>query len=127
MVMADRDRLRQVLSNILSNACTYATEGTPISLRACRRGSLVAVTVQDRGPGIAPEALARIGERFYRGDSARSRRTGGTGLGIAIARGIMRAHGGTLTLESAVGQGTTVTIIMPLAAPDDPRRTAHGW
>ena len=115
MVLADRDRLRQVLSNILGNACTYATEGTPIVVRACRRGSSLAVTVRDQGPGIAPEALARLGERFYRGDNARSRRTGGTGLGIAIARGIMRTHGGSLTLDSVVGQGTTVTITMPLA------------
>jgi len=115
MVLVDRDRLRQVLSNILSNACTYATEGTPIIVRAGRRGSSLAVTVRDHGPGIAPETLARLGERFYRGDNARSRRTGGTGLGIAIARGIMRAHGGSLTLDSVVGKGTTVTITMPLA------------
>jgi len=79
------------------------------------------VAIQDRGPGIAPEDIVRLGERFYRGDTARGRRTGGTGLGIAIARGIMRAHGASLEVSSVVGQGTTVTIAMPLAAEHTPR------
>jgi signal transduction histidine kinase len=104
-----------VLSNIMSNACAYATEGTPIHVRARRNGSFLTVAIEDHGPGIAPQDIARLGERFYRGDAARSRRTGGTGLGIAIARGIMRAHGGSLEVSSVVGKGTTVTLTMPLA------------
>ncbi|MDB5074509.1 MAG: cztS [Chloroflexi bacterium] len=117
IVIGDHDRLRQVLSNLLGNACGYATPGTPIRIAAARFRKMAAVSIQDTGPGIPPENLARLGERFYRGDSARSRRTGGTGLGIAIAKGIMRAHGGSLEIDSTVGRGTSVTIAIPLA-PD---------
>jgi signal transduction histidine kinase len=114
-VLADRDRLRQVLSNVLGNAGSYATPGTPIRISAARHGGTVVVSIIDQGPGIPAKDLERLGERFYRGDAARSRRTGGTGLGIAIARGIMRAHGGSLEIDSFEGRGTTVTIKLPLA------------
>jgi signal transduction histidine kinase len=113
-VVGDRDRLRQVLSNVLGNAIAYATPNTPIQLALARQGASARISVKDQGPGMAPWDVERLGERFYRGDSARSRQTGGTGLGLAIARGIVRAHGGSLTIESAVGRGTTVTVLLPL-------------
>ncbi|GEM_PF-1654169 len=115
LLWADRDRLRQVLSNLIANACAYAPSGSTIQLRAVQRQSWAAIQVCDNGPGIPPSDLARLGERFYRGDTARSRSTGGTGLGLAIARAIVQAHGGTLTVESTLGKGTTVTIRLPLS------------
>ena len=126
-VWGDRDRLRQVLSNVVGNACAYCPPGRAITLCAMPAGGWAIVEVRDDGPGIPAANLARLGERFYRGDAARSRRTGGTGLGLAIARAIVEAHGGTLTIESAVGAGTTVTIRVPLssravvAPPPEPR------
>jgi signal transduction histidine kinase len=114
MAWGDRDRLRQVLSNLIGNACAYSPEGSTIRLRATPEAFWAVIAVQDSGPGVAPADLARLGERFYRGDAARSRRTGGTGLGLAIARAIVEAHGGRLTIESVLGQGTTVTLRLPL-------------
>jgi signal transduction histidine kinase len=113
LVWADRDRLRQVLSNIVGNACAYCPPGSTMHIRAWQHQQDVVIQVQDDGPGIAPADLARLGERFYRGDAARSRRTGGTGLGLAIAQTIVEAHGGALTIASELGSGTIVTIHLP--------------
>jgi signal transduction histidine kinase len=113
MVWGDRDRLRQVLANVVGNACAYSPAGSTITLRAAPDTCWAVIAVQDAGPGIPPDDLARLGERFYRGDAARSRRTGGTGLGLAIARGIVEAHGGHLTIESTLGRGTTVMLCLP--------------
>lgn len=117
VIWGDRDRLRQVLSNIVANACAYCPLGSVIHLRAALYGHWAAITVQDNGPGIPAHELARLGERFYRGDTARSRRTGGTGLGLAIARAIVEAHGGALSIDSTVGVGTLITIRLPLVPP----------
>lgn len=114
LVWGDRDRLRQVLSNVMANACAYCPPGSTIALHVTADQRWVSVEVQDDGPGILPSDLARLGERFYRGDAARSRRTGGTGLGLAIARTIVEAHGGALSIESTLGAGTTVSIRLPL-------------
>jgi len=116
VLWADRDRLRQVLSNLIANACAYTPPGSTIQLRAIQSQNWAVIQVCDDGPGIPPADLARLGERFYRGDAARSRRTGGTGLGLAIARAIVEAHVGTLAIESTVGEGTTVTIRLPLTS-----------
>ncbi|MGH2410647.1 MAG: sensor histidine kinase, partial [Chloroflexota bacterium] len=116
----DRDRLRQVLSNILGNACAYSPPGSTIWLGAAVGERLAMITVRDDGPGIPPADLDRLGERFYRGDAARGRHTGGTGLGLAIAKSIMEAHGGTLAIASELGQGTMVTLQLPLIQPGTP-------
>ncbi|HVA91010.1 MAG TPA: ATP-binding protein [Chloroflexota bacterium] len=119
-VRGDRDRLRQVLSNILGNACAYSPPGSTIWLEADAGEHVATITVRDDGPGIPPSDLDRLGERFYRGDMARGRHTGGAGLGLAIARAIMEAHGGTLAIASELGRGAMVTLRLPLIQPGMP-------
>jgi len=81
---------------------------------AARVGDEVRLTVADTGEGIAPEHLPHLCERFYRADTARARRCGGSGLGLAICRGIVDAHGGALAIDSLLGHGTTVTVVLPI-------------
>jgi signal transduction histidine kinase len=115
-VLADADRVEQVLVNLLDNAVKYSLPGHAIRLRLSQgQDRLVLVQVQDEGIGIPADELARIGERFYRTDKARSRSEGGSGLGLAIARALVEAHGGRLWLESEEGQGTAVTFTLPAA------------
>jgi signal transduction histidine kinase len=110
----DRERLRELLVVLTDNAIKYTDAGGRVRLEV-RRASAgkVTVRVSDTGPGIPPEALARIFDRFYRVDQARSRESGGTGLGLAIARWIAEAHGGSIHAESAPGVGTTMTVELP--------------
>ena len=105
-VLADGAQLGEVLQNLLDNALQYTPPGGQIDVSATSNGQGVTFTVADTGIGIPESELARIFERFYRVDSARSREAGGTGLGIAIARHIVEAHGGRIWVESAVGQGS---------------------
>lgn len=121
---ADADKLDQVLLNVLTNALEYTPAGGDVDVRisaegpppaAGQAGGFVVVAVRDTGPGIPPEDLPRLFERFYRVDKARSRRSGGTGLGLAIAREIVEALGGQIGVHSAPGEGTTVTIRLPVA------------
>jgi two-component system sensor histidine kinase VicK len=113
-VMLDRDRVDQVLDNLVSNAVKHTGEGGSIWIRAAvMDAKWLEVTVQDNGIGIPKKDLSRIFDRFYRVDKARSRNMGGTGLGLSIAREIVKAHGGTITLESELNQGTKVTFTLP--------------
>jgi signal transduction histidine kinase len=115
-VLADRDRIEQVLLNLLDNAIKYSHPGGQVSVVVgSGNEESVRVTVQDEGIGIPAEDLARIGERFYRTDRARSRAAGGSGLGLHIARALVEAHGGSLALESELGQGTLVSFSLPIA------------
>jgi two-component system phosphate regulon sensor histidine kinase PhoR len=109
-VLADADRIEQVLVNLLDNAIKYSPEGGRITVAIDDGGApgLVSITVRDEGVGIPAEDLPRVFERFYRVDQARSRDGGGSGLGLSIAKAIVEAHGGEITLRSEEGQGTTV-------------------
>lgn len=113
-VNGDEIRLRQVLSNLVSNALRYTPEGGQIVLGATANGDRqVVLTVRDTGPGIAPDDLPFIFDRFYRADKARAAESGGSGLGLAIAKALAEAHGGALTVQSAPGQGSTFTLQLP--------------
>ena len=105
-VLADPGRIGQVLRNLLSNAAKYSPPGAPIALRARRVGERVRVEVEDRGPGIASDDLARVFEKFGRGGEAAGGSAAGLGLGLYLSRRIVRAHGGDLLVESTPGQGS---------------------
>jgi signal transduction histidine kinase len=118
-VSADRERLGQVLRNLLANAETHTPEGGTISVTVDRAGDRVRLVVADTGTGIAAEHLPHVFDRFYRADPSRARATGGAGLGLAIVKQIVEAHGGTVGVDSEPGQGTRFTISLP-AAPSTP-------
>ncbi|GHF63394.1 histidine kinase [Deinococcus metalli] len=113
-VWADRERVMQVLTNVLGNALRHTPPGGEVQLDVDRHQELLRLTVTDTGPGIAPEQLPRIFDRFYRADPARARVDGGSGVGLTIARGLAEAMHGTLTARSAPGQGTAVTLTLPV-------------
>lgn len=114
-VLLDRDQIDQVLDNLVSNAIKYTPEGGAIAIRAGKtEKEWLEIAVQDNGIGIPRKDLARIFDRFYRVDKARSRNMGGTGLGLSIAREIVKAHGGTITLDSELNRGTRVTFALPV-------------
>jgi signal transduction histidine kinase len=106
----DPQRLGQVVRNLLVNALRHGGAGTRVTVRLRTLGARASIEVEDEGDGIAPEHLMHLGERFYRVDSSRSRETGGRGLGLAIARGIVEAHGGSLTIRSVLGEGTIACV-----------------
>lgn len=113
-VHADPDRLRQVVGNLITNALRATGEGGMVTLHAARAGTATAlVRVVDNGSGIAPQALPHVFDRFWRADSARGRGTGGSGLGLAITHQIVTDHGGTISVASEPGAGTTFSIILP--------------
>ncbi|MEV4256774.1 ATP-binding protein [Spirillospora sp. NPDC049652] len=114
LVDADPDRLRQVIGNLVTNALAATPPGGTITLRATSGdGTALRIQVIDTGRGIAPVELRHVFDRFWRADSARGRATGGRGLGLSIAQGIVQAHGGTLGADSAPGRGSTFTITLP--------------
>lgn len=115
-VQADRDRLSQILVNLVDNAVKYTPKGGTVSFRAAKEGAhQIRITIQDTGQGIPQHDLPRITERFYRVDKARSREEGGTGLGLAIVKHLVQLHGGTLHIESEYGKGTTIEFLLPAA------------
>ncbi|MHB8577567.1 MAG: sensor histidine kinase [Dehalococcoidia bacterium] len=118
-LLADRDRVLQVLRIFVDNAIRHTPDGGSISLSATDGGARVCLTVADTGAGIPAEHLAHVFERFYRADQARSRIDGGAGLGLAIARGFVEAHGGKLRIVSTLSAGTAITAELP-AAPRPP-------
>lgn len=114
-VFADRERMHQVLFNLLDNAVRFTPEGGEVKVSAVRKNGHCEVKVADTGPGIEPEHLPRLFERFYRVDTARSREDGGTGIGLAIARSVVEAHGGHIRVESEIGKGSVFTFELPVA------------
>jgi two-component system, OmpR family, phosphate regulon sensor histidine kinase PhoR len=114
-VMVDPDAMNQVFGNLIENAVKYGKSGQRIRVGARALENEIEFFVQDFGPGIGSDHLARIFERFYRVDKARSREAGGTGLGLAIVKHIVLAHGGRVRAESELGSGTTFLFTVPLA------------
>ncbi|GAA3551638.1 hypothetical protein GCM10022222_39010 [Amycolatopsis ultiminotia] len=114
VVDGDGPRIQQVLRNLVGNAVQHTRPGTPVTVTVSSQDGQVALAVHDDGDGIAPEHLPHVFERFYRADPSRSRDSGASsGLGLAIVEAIVTAHGGTVTLTSAPGQGTTVQVTIP--------------
>ena len=109
----DRDKLRQLLAILLDNALKYTNAGDAVRLSVAVRGSDTTIRVEDTGIGIDEEDLERVFDRFYRADTARSRETGGAGLGPSIARGIIEAHGGTIRLENIEPKGVAAVVRLP--------------
>ncbi len=115
MLPLDARQIGRVLVNLVDNALRHTPEGGHVSVEACRTDGAVRVEVTDSGAGIAPADLPRVFERFYRGDKSRSREHGGAGLGLAISKGIVEAHGGAIWAEPAVPHGARVAFTLPLA------------
>jgi two-component system, OmpR family, sensor kinase len=120
VVIGDDLRLRQVLGNLLGNALQHTPDDTPIHVRLGSRiddtGRWAVLDVADEGPGLPPEHAARVFERFYRVDAARTRSQGGSGLGLSIVGGLTEAHGGRVELDTAPGEGAVFRVVLPLAA-----------
>ena len=129
-VAGERVELAQLFQNLIDNAIKYGREDSPVRIRMRRKAGVgrnaagdeapaVAVSISDRGDGIAAEHLPRLTERFYRVDTARSRELGGTGLGLAIVKHIVNRHRGALEIESELGAGSVFTVSLPCAPPDE--------
>ncbi|RCX10371.1 phospho-acceptor domain-containing protein [Anaerobacterium chartisolvens] len=113
LVFADRDKISQLIINLLSNALKYTPEGGSVEIRLCGDGDDVKITVKDNGAGIHEEDLPYIFERFYRADKSRNRATGGSGIGLSIAKAIAEAHGGSIEVKSEAGAGSEFTLKLP--------------
>ncbi|HEY6017098.1 MAG TPA: HAMP domain-containing sensor histidine kinase [Gaiellaceae bacterium] len=112
-VVADRDALKRALANLLDNAFRHSPPGAPVRITAARRNGSAVLSVADRGPGLTAEEQEHVFERFWRSDSARSRESGGVGLGLAIVRRIAESHGGAVAVVSEPGDGSTFEILLP--------------
>jgi heavy metal sensor kinase len=118
-IRGNADQLRQLIMILLDNAFIYSPPGTDVTLEVSTEGSDGVIAVEDNGPGIPDDQLQRIFERFYRSDGSRSRSSGGSGLGLSIARWIVAIHGGTIEVESDQSRGTTFTVRFPIVQEDD--------
>ncbi len=112
-VRADKGQLEQVFTNLVDNAIKFSPDGGRVLVSAAAAGGNVLLSVRDEGLGIPAEDLPRIFERFYRVDKARSRELGGTGLGLSIVKHIAEGHGGSVSVESSEGMGSTFTVSLP--------------
>ncbi|MEU0540090.1 ATP-binding protein [Nocardia sp. NPDC005978] len=112
-VLGDDQRLRQVLANLVNNALVHTPPDAAVTVRLTPETDDVLLAVADTGPGLEPEQAERVFERFYRADDSRSRVSGGTGLGLSIVRALVAAHGGTVSVASVPGSGTTFTVRLP--------------
>ena len=120
-VIGDSDRLKQVLLNLVSNAVHYTPAGGQVTLSLCRANDRAQVVISDTGPGIPPQDLPHIFERFYRGERSRKRSQGsGFGLGLSIAYWIVRNHQGSIEVQSREGKGATFVVWLPLTPPEVP-------
>ncbi|MHB0878493.1 MAG: sensor histidine kinase [Anaerolineae bacterium] len=117
-VLADPERVGQIVRNLLNNAVAHTPSGGEVSVVAAAAGDMVEVSVSDTGEGIGPEDLPRVFDRFYRADKSRTRNTGGAGLGLAIVKQLVASHGGAVSVSSELGQGTTFTFSLPIIPAD---------
>ncbi|MET0493383.1 MAG: HAMP domain-containing sensor histidine kinase [Actinoplanes sp.] len=115
----DPVRLRQLVGNLVTNAIRHTPPGGSVTIGTTLSADTLTITVADTGVGIAPDDLPKVFDRFWRADASRSRSTGGSGLGLAIARKLAEAHGGTITVESRLGEGTVFTVSLPSQLPDN--------
>lgn len=114
MIRVDRDRIMQIVHNLLDNAIRHTPAGGAITVGLEVAATEVHLSVSDTGPGIPPEEVERVFDRFYRLDASRSRASGGTGLGLAIVKSLVEAHGGRVWVTSRVGEGSTFTVALPV-------------
>lgn len=121
----DPRRITQVLVNLIDNALTHTPSGGGVRVAVSSYADFVTIAVADTGPGIPPDHLPHVFDRFYRADNNRSRAMGGMGLGLAIAKGFAEAHGGTIEVTSQLGKGTTFTVILPHRAPGQAAEYEH--
>jgi signal transduction histidine kinase len=112
-LLADQDRLKQVVVNLLSNAIKYSREGARIQFNIYETRDTVGFRIKDTGIGIPEQELPYIFERFYRADKSRNRATGGTGIGLTIVKAIIEAHGGRVSVQSVLNEGTEFTVVLP--------------
>jgi two-component system, OmpR family, sensor kinase len=133
VVLGDEARLRQIVGNLVTNALVHTPGDARVTVTLAEEpgqtgaeddGGTVLVRVADEGPGMPAEDAARVFERFYRADPSRSRAAGGTGLGLSIVASLVAAHGGTVDLRTAPGQGTTFTVRLPRSGPPGPAGVA---
>jgi cell cycle sensor histidine kinase DivJ len=117
-IVADERAIRQVLINLLSNAIKFSHEQGVVTVSMKRQGALLNISVMDRGIGMDQNAIARIGEPFFQAQDGLSRRYEGTGLGLSIVKGLVDLHEGTLRATSSPGEGTTITVLLPLNGPE---------
>ncbi len=113
-MVADRRALNQILLNLLSNAIRFTDRGGKVTVSARIEAAAIVFAVEDNGVGISDEDLARVGEPYFQARASYDRRHGGTGLGLSIVKGLVRLHGGELNIRSRVGEGTRVTVRLPL-------------
>jgi signal transduction histidine kinase len=125
-VIGDADRLKQLILNLVDNAIKYTPPGGDVTLGLSKFNGMAELVVRDTGVGIPAEDLPHIFDRFYRVDKARSRKLGGSGLGLSIARWIAEAHGGDIRVESETGIGSSFTVTLPTASdPKGSRKSAQ--
>jgi two-component system, OmpR family, sensor histidine kinase BaeS len=124
-VDVEPDRIRQILLNLLTNAHEYSPEGASIVVEAHAANGEVEIAVSDNGPGIPPDQLEHVFERFTRGDAGLTQRVGGTGLGLAISKSLVELHGGSISVRSTVGAGSTFSFRLPALGSPVPQPQAH--
>lgn len=122
VLTCDPKQVTSALANLIDNAVKYSDEGQRVEITVAGAADRLVVDIRDHGIGIPTRDLERVFERFYRVDRARSRATGGTGLGLSIVRNVAQAHGGSVTVDSDEGEGSTFRLVLPLSAQGGPRQ-----
>jgi len=124
-VLGDEPRIRQVLSNLVTNALQHTPESADVTVRVGTEGNDAVLEVVDKGPGMTPQDASRVFERFYRTDSSRARASGGTGLGLSIVDSLVHAHGGAVTVTTAPGEGCCFRVVLPRVSDVPTQEPVH--